>query len=286
MKLTLRLSVPAFIRVLKLLNSIFVCALLFLSIACGSNGETVLSERSDLEEGVTGVNIGGDGDLFADEALVEVQINMADEDFAILRDEGRTLAETARQCIPEFEYSEFNASVNINGFDIEQVTIRKKGFLGSLSTSKPSIKLNFGKQLQGQTFQNMKRMTLNNNRQNPTNARQCLTYNLFRQAGLVAPRCNLARVTVNGELLGIYINVEPIKKPFLKHNYQDDDGNLYEAQIADFGTHLVDKFEKKTNEQENDRSDLQLVVDALNLPDTEFATQISQIVDVDEFIQF
>lgn len=268
-------------------NAIFIGLTLLCISACGGgNGNTTPSEPSDFVVDATGENIGGDGDLFAKSRLIEVDITMPHNEFEILRAEGRSLASTDRECIPDFEYTEFTASVKIDNDNIDKVIIRKKGFLGSLSNSKPSLKLNFGKLLKGQTYQNMKRMTLNNNRQDPSNSRQCLAYDMFDKVGLVAPRCNLARVTVNGELLGIYSNVEPIKKPFLENRYLDDSGNLYEAQIADFGQYLISKFEKKTNEKENDRSDLQMLADAMALTGEEFISEVSQLVDVDEFIQY
>ena len=50
----------------------------------------------------------------------------------------------------------------------------------------------------------LRRMTLNNARQDPSYINQCLGYQLFAAAGVPAPRCSFATVTVNGEQLGIY----------------------------------------------------------------------------------
>ena len=51
------------------------------------------------------------------------------------------------------------------------------------------------------------RLTLNNNKQDTALVSQVLTYRVFREAGLHAPRCCLVRVIVNGEDLGVYSNV-------------------------------------------------------------------------------
>ncbi len=40
-----------------------------------------------------------------------------------------------------------------------------------------------------------------------------MAYKLFNDAGVQAPRCSFAKVTVNGEYLGLYSNVESIGKP-------------------------------------------------------------------------
>ncbi len=251
-----------------------------------SGGSATATKPSDFEPPLEPVNIGGDGDLYDPERLIDINISMASEDYAAMKKEGRTLASTARECVPDYEYTEFTATVTIDGDTMKNVVIRKKGFLGSLSPSRPSIKLDFDDLHDGRTYQNMTRMTLNNNRQDPSNARQCMAYDLFRKAGIKAPHCNFARVRVNGEDLGIFSNVEPVKKPFLKDAFGNKGGNLYEAQLADFGTYLSQNFEKKTNEKENDRTDLQQVVDALQLPDAELMTTLPQIVDVNEFIRF
>lgn len=270
---------------IRLIQSSLICSLLILLSACGDGG-TSTSSPSDFDPPLEPVNIGGDGDLFDPERLIDVKITLPAQDFAKLKAEGRTLASTARECPAEFEYTEFAAKVTIDGDTMDNVMVRKKGFMGSLSPSRPSLKLDFNDLHKGRTYQHMSRMTLNNNRQDASNARQCLGYDLFRSAGIHAPRCNFAKVSVNGEDLGIFTNVEPIKKPFLARTFGDDDGNLYEAQLSDFGTHLNDRFEKKTNKKENDRTDLQTVADALQLPDEQMMNVLPQLLDVDEFITF
>lgn len=252
---------------------------------CGGGGSDS-SDPSDFDAPVEPVNIGGDGDLYAPDRIMAVDIRMSADDFEKLRAEGRTLASTDRECIPPFEYTEFTARVSIDGDRMDNVIVRKKGYMGSLSPSIPSLKLDFNDLQKGRTYQNSSRMTLNNNRQDPSNARQCMAYDQFREAGIAAPRCNYARVTVNGETLGVFTNVEPLKKPFLTRAFGNDEGNQYEAQTADFGTWLSQRFEKKTNEKENDRSDLQAVAEALALPDEQMLNVLPQLVDVDEFIRF
>ena len=263
-----------------------VAAMLFLLVGCGGDSAKEVSSQPEVDAPREPVNLGGDGDLYAPGRLLEVNVSMNASEFAQLRAEGRTLASTARECLSDYEYTEFTASVTIDGVSMEDVVIRKKGYIGSLSPSIPSLKLDFNDLWKGRKYQNSTRMTLNNNRQDPSNARQCLAYEQFRQAGIAAPQCNYARVRVNGEDLGIFTNVEPIKDPFLLRAFGDDEGNQYEAQTSDFGTWLSQRFEKKNNNKENDRSDLQSVTDALALPDDQLMNVLPQLVDVDEFIRF
>lgn len=56
-----------------------------------------------------------------------------------------------------------------------------------------------------------------------------MVYDEFCKVGIVVLKCNFVRVWVNGELLGVFINVEFIKKLFLVCIFGDDDGNFYEV---------------------------------------------------------
>lgn len=225
---------------------------------------------------------------FDTERLMIVQISMPDADFKALSSQGRSLDAGISRCPShDFEYDQFTAKVNIDGTVINDVVIRKKGYLGSLSPTKPSFKLDFDESVEGRLFKGLKRMTLNNNRQDPTHARQCLAYSLYEQADIKVPRCSLAKVYVNGEEMGVYTHVESIKKPFLERVFNNKDGNLYEAQLSDFGQQLNPTFELKTNKTANDRSDLTAVANALALTnDGEFLAAIEGVVALDEFITY
>jgi spore coat protein CotH len=115
---------------------------------------------------------------------------------------------------------------------------------------------------------------------------------LFTEAGIVAPRCNHARVTVNGVDLGIYSNIEPIKKPFLARHFSDEDGNLYEGNArADFTVELSENYERKTNEfdpegQPASRDDLEAVIQALEAPDATLYEALDQVIEMDSFMTF
>mgnify|MGYP000424579592 FL=1 len=117
---------------------------------CGGGGSDS-SDPSDFDAPVEPVNIGGDGDLYAPDRIMAVDIRMSADDFEKLRAEGRTLASTDRECIPPFEYTEFTARVSIDGDRMDNVIVRKKGYMGSLSPSIPSLKLDFNDLQKGRT---------------------------------------------------------------------------------------------------------------------------------------
>ncbi len=273
---------------LTLGKSALISSYLFLCVACG--GSTEVSDKDDFFIPATKGSV--TDSAFDPERLLQVSIQLPDADFQILKEEGRTLDLALSDCAnsdaswAEFEYTDFTAKVNIDGQTLENVAIRKKGYLGSLSRFRPSLKLNFDTHEEGRTFKTLKRMTLNNNRQDPSFVRQCLAYDLFSQAGIIAPRCNLAQVYVNGEDLGVYSHIESIKKPFLERTFINKSGNLYEAQVADLGAHLKDKFELKTNKTLNDRSDLAAFSSVLDETDDNFIDELKKHIDLNEFITY
>ena len=76
--------------------------------------------------------------------------------------------------------------------------MRKKGYIGSNDTKRPALKLRILWTKKAKTNLPWSEMTLNNNNQDPALVRQSLAYEVFRRAGVPAPRCSFARVTVNG----------------------------------------------------------------------------------------
>lgn len=262
-------------------------SLLFISsiglLACGGKTSTQDNDSFFVPAVVGNVS----EDIFDRERLLQIYLKVPANDFSKLRAEGRPLNVSMDECpSTDFEYTDFKALANIDGEELINVSIRKKGYLGSLSRVRPSLKLNFDTYQEGRTFKTLKRMTLNNDRQDPSHSHQCMAYDLYRAAGLIAPRCNLAHVVINNEDMGVYSHVESIKKPFLKRYYNDKSGNLYEAQVADIGRELNDRFELKTNKTENNRSDLAQLAEVLKLDNDEFINQLPLHIDLPEFITY
>ena len=231
---------------------------------------------------------------FALDHVLDIAIEIAPADWDALRYQTRTfedvIAEIQTGCLAQpFTdiYSWFPAQVTVDSETHSDVGIRKKGFLGSLSTEKPSLKLRFDKYVDGQSLGNaMERMTLNNGIQDDSLINTCLAYQIFADAGLPAPRCNFATVSVNGQDMGLYIHVEEIKPPFLERHFADPGGNLYEGTVSDFRPGWRGTFEKKTNEDAADWSDIDGVVAALQDPTPAGLETLGTIVDLDRFLSF
>lgn len=260
--------------------------LLLLVVGCG---DAAVPLGSGLEPNPPDPYVDPTEAMFDSEHILDVQITMDSADWDALRLQTRSVLDILGQsCLspPERPFTYFPAEITVDGVSIPDPAVRKKGFFGSLDTEKPSLKLKFNEYVRGQRFNGLKRMTLNNNKSDPSHIKQCIGYQLFRDAGVPAPRCSFARVAVNGHDLGIFTHVESVKTQFLRRHFAASDGNLYEGALSDFRIGWVDTFQKKTNELDPDRSDIEAIVPAAAAPDSQVVDALTRFLDLDAFTTF
>ncbi len=262
-----------------------MCSLLA-AVACGGGGSSGPADAGAPDATPVDPTIA----IFDPDRLLNVEITMAPADWDALRFEHHDLlAALGPGCqsgpTPR-PYNFYSADVSVDGVVVKNVGVRMKGFLGSVTAQRPSLKVKFGEYVVGQELSGLSRLTLNNNNQDQSQVNACIAYAVFRSAGVPAPRCNFARVSVNGQDLGIYSNVEGIKKRMLRRHFTDDTGNLYEGVASDFRDQWMATFQKKTNTASVDRSDIAAVTAALARPDSEVVAALEQVVDLDAFLSF
>ncbi len=169
------------------------------------------------------------------------------------------------------------------------VRIKGEGSKRKLS-EKAAFKIKFDEFVDDQSFRGLRRLTLNNMVEDPSFIAERLSYDVFRAAGLPAPRCNSARVRVNGEDYGVYSNVEAEDKTFLRRWFDSDDGNLYEEAQVDFYVGTENMFDLETNESKNDRSDLKALLAVIEMTDIDpgdtFVEDISTELDFEHYLRF
>jgi hypothetical protein len=239
--------------------------------------------------------------------VVTIDITMDAEDWETLRNaepHGRNKlleddhdARCAAKSYTGNRYDWFTASeVKVSGtafpeggpYSFERVGIKKRSFCGSFSRTKPALALDFSEYKDNEEeiedLIGTKYITLNNSKQDDTYIRQALGYELFRQAGLPYSRCNFARVRINGEDKGFYINIEPIKKRHIQHNFIGNDaGNLYEIEIdEDFEQAMMDadRISWEGFSDFEDKADLKLAT-------REIASgALDSVIDVNQFLRY
>ncbi|MAY80853.1 MAG: hypothetical protein CL930_08720 [Deltaproteobacteria bacterium] len=254
----------------------WVTALAVGFIGCTSPKEDVEDSESDRTD-----------EIFERSHLLDVHIEINNDDWDVLRFQDRGDVYLNDECDwPESPFTWFSAAITIDGETFDNVGIRKKGFVGSMDEEKPSLKLKFDKFVEDQTFLDSERLTLNNSIQDESYIRQCLAYDLLTAAGTPAPRCNFAQVFLNGENLGIYVNVESMKKQLIGRHFDDNDGYLYEGTLSDFREGWDGTFEQKTNEDEPTHRPINAIATALEAPDDELVEQLEAVLDMDAFLTF
>jgi hypothetical protein len=140
------------------------------------------------------------------------------------------LAPGAREALAEDPREWVHADFVYRGKTWKDVGVRIKGHR-SLRTldEKPSFKVRFDRFVDKQKFLGLKNITLNNMVEDPTMLREALGYRLYREMGVPAPDTGYAKVTVDGELYGLYLLVESVDKDFLERRFGDKKGSVYEG---------------------------------------------------------
>ncbi|MDP6747726.1 MAG: CotH kinase family protein [Candidatus Poribacteria bacterium] len=229
-------------------------------------------------------------DLFPYDRVLDVQITVDSEDWDTIRYQSRNFFEAlheSRQYAPiDHPYTYVEASVSIDGVEFPGVGIRKKGFIGSQNSTRPSLKIKLNHLDKEGQIDGLTNLTFNNNQQDVSLISQFMGYGLFNAAGLPAPRCTYANLTVNGQDLGIYAHVERVHRPLLKRAFGNDNGVLYEGTAVDFYPGWLDSFEHKLGSDKDGREKIQQLIDVLNNPDENIESSVGELVDLESFYTF
>ena len=229
-------------------------------------------------------------DIFPTDRVLDVQITVADKDWDTIRYQTRdffsALHESRKVAPPEAPYTYVDASVTIDGVAFPNVGLRKKGFLGSLSTTRPSLKIKLNHTDKDAGIEGLTNLTFNNNQQDISLMSQFMGYGLFNATGSPAPRCAYAKVTVNGKNLGVYSHVETVRRSFLRRAFGTDDGTLYEGPYVDFYEGWLGSFEKKTGSDKRGREKIQQLIEVLESDSKDIERAIGELVDLDTFYTF
>ncbi|HEX5748679.1 MAG TPA: CotH kinase family protein [Archangium sp.] len=181
--------------------------------------------------------------------------------------------------------------ITLNGVSLHNVGIRQKGSLGSGSTlaDKPGWSLKFDEFVKGQRYQGLDKLLLNNAHQDRSLLNEHLAYELYRRAGLAAPRTAHALVVLNGRIYGFYVVREAYDKRALRGMFGNGNGNLYEGSCCvDFAAPLGSPALldlKDEQEEGRTREDLQVLADIVETaPDDTLEQQLEAVLDVDAWL--
>ncbi len=228
-------------------------------------------------------------DIFPMDRVLDVQITVSEQDWNKIRHQSRNFVQVLNKSRqfepPEHPYTYVEASVSIDGVEFPKVGIRKKGFIGSQSDTRPSLKIKLNHVDKKGEIDGLTNLTLNNNQQDASQVSQFMGYALFNAIGSPAPRCAYAKVTVNGKNLGIYSHVESMRKPLRIRAFGNGKGVVYESSVVDFYKEWENSFEHKRGNDERGRKKIKALIDVL-ADDQVTEEAIGEHVDLDSFYRF
>ena len=202
------------------------------------------------------------------------------------------------------------AEISFEGESWDHVGIRFKGNSSLRSTwSSGSLKLPFKldfdqyedeyPETEDQRFFGFKQLSFSSNFHDDSYLREKITADLFREAGVPSAQTAFYAVSIDyGEgpiYLGLYTAVEVVDDTLIETQFSDDSGNVYkpEGSGATFaaGSFTEASFDKETNQDEDDYSDILALYDILH-SDTRttdpvsWRQQLEEVFDVDTFLNW
>ncbi len=167
--------------------------------------------------------------------------------------------------------------IEINGDYVDSVGIQFKGNSSySKDSLKNSFKIDFNEFVDGQQYDGLKVFNLNNSFKDPTMMREKIFNDFCQTVDIEAPRATYANLYINDTLWGFYTLVEQVNKTFLQSNYGNDGGNLFKGDpggtlqwLGSSPSSYYSSYVLKTNETENNWSDLINLIEIINKTSSE-----------------
>jgi DNA-directed RNA polymerase specialized sigma24 family protein len=199
-----------------------------------------------------------------------------------------------------YEFDWTRAGFEFAGVPFTNVAVRVKGNIGSLCTPKRSFKIDLNKLTKGQKLGGVDELTFNNLVWDYSFLHEALGYEFFRDAGVPGPRTAFAWLSASvatrweRKPLGLYLMVESVGEEFAKEQFGSKRTPVFKPVTYELFKHLGDEwsayaaiYDLKT---EATPEQLRRVIDFARLvssaSDVEFAAQVGNFLDVDEFARF
>jgi spore coat protein H len=149
-------------------------------------------------------------------------------------------------------------------------------------------------EIDDQRFFGFEKMTFSNGFKDSSLLRDRVAGDIFREGGVPAARGSFAQIYVDfGEgptYFGLYTMIEDPSNKMLDTQFDDDDGNLYkpEDEGAKWDTYIEEHFDKKTNWEDPDWSDVKAAHTALHASRSDAAawrTGLEAVFNVESFLK-
>jgi hypothetical protein len=238
---------------------------------------TALAAPSDLEAGLE--------TIFDPRTIRTYEVTVAPADWQRLQERARDEQYVA-------------AKVQVDGVTYHPVGLRFKGGHSTLrrcfdrngnrTCPKLSLKLKFSEYDPKLRFHGVKRLNFNSMKTDPSQMREVVSLGLFRTAGVVAPRAHYAKLSVNGQSLGLFALIEQVDGRFTDSRFPDGgNGNLYKEvwPISEDPGRYLSRL--KTNKEQADVDRFVRFANALaSASEEDFAAILGSWTDLDALMRF
>ena len=203
-----------------------------------------------------------------------------------------------KAALPERVY--VRASFKWRDLSIENVAIRFKGNSSSAPAQhhKRSFLIKFDEYENDQRFLGLRRVSFDNGVQFGSVFSEPIITEILRDQGITTQRCNYAKLFLNDEYLGVYVNVERIDQSFIERHLPDVNGLLFKVDEGGPGANLQflgddlsayqQAFEPETKSAKAKKGRQQLVefIRMFNQStDADFAPNLDSKMALDDFLR-
>ncbi len=157
--------------------------------------------------------------LFQTDKIQEVRITFSESNWQYILDSLRFNGDDLHPA----------SRVLINGRSFSGAALRfRDGRSHSPGQARSSMDLSLDYGEEGANYEGYRRLHLSSALRDPSMVREVLGYEIARNY-MPAPLANYARVYINGNFIGPFVNVEPLGEAFLQRNFGSAGGSLFRA---------------------------------------------------------
>ena len=192
------------------------------------------------------------------------------------------------------------AQLSWNGQTINQVGVRFKGNSSANPNQrhKRSYLIKVSKYKKKQRFLGLERISMDNGVQFGSLFSEPIITDILRKLGHTVHRCNFAKLYVNNQFAGVYVNAERIDDSFISRHFPGQAGGLWKNDtggpggdlryVGDNPNNYSKAFEPKNKQAESEDEVLELLtfIQRINqVPNENFEQMLSQHFEIDDFLQ-
>jgi len=232
-----------------------------------------------------GSGIKSSDEVFRDDLLRTYELTFADADWSQLQ-----ATATEELFVP--------AMLSVDGEQIGKIGVRYKGASGTLqgcfsdgvqTCRKLSMKMKFNEYDANLRYRGLKKLNLHGSLNDPSHLHERVTYKLFREFGVPAPRSVHARLMINGEYKGLYNLTEEVDGRFTDYRFEgaDGQGTLYKeawpAKSQDPGYFM---HAQQTNEGSDVAKVVQFAEELASAPEDQLGAVVTRWMDPDAVLRY